>query len=242
MKILFFDIDGTIAHGFMVPDSTQHAMIQAMANGHLVFICTGRPINYVKEHFGHYANGYICFNGRYGELNGEVLYDCPLDKEQVREIEERLNQLKAGYFFYNNVTSYQGGYLHDSYIPLAIGDDVAYNFNVFFEGKEHYKKIEESISDICILNPHGDMPHADATILGSDKGDAIKAIVRKLNIPFEDTYAFGDGLNDVSMMKAVCHSVAMGNAFDEVKSISEYVTTDYLEDGIENGLKHYGLI
>ena len=46
----------------------------------------------------------------------------------------------------------------------------------------------------------------------------------------------------MEMLKYVPHSVGMGNAVDEVLSVVEYQTTDILENGIENALKHYKLI
>ena len=43
------------------------------------------------------------------------------------------------------------------------------------------------------------------------------------------------------MVEAVAHGVAMGNAVDELKAVAEYVTTDIHDDGVANGLAHYGL-
>ena len=54
--------------------------------------------------------------------------------------------------------------------------------------------------------------------------------------------AFGDGGNDISMLKAAGVGVAMGNASDDVKSHAAYVTTSASEDGIANALKHFGLV
>ena len=62
------------------------------------------------------------------------------------------------------------------------------------------------------------------------------------DIPWEHTYAFGDSANDLEMLSYVAHSVAMGNGTQEVKETAEYVTTGVMDDGIYNGLKHYGLI
>jgi hydroxymethylpyrimidine pyrophosphatase-like HAD family hydrolase len=44
--------------------------------------------------------------------------------------------------------------------------------------------------------------------------------------------AFGDGLNDLSMIKAARYSVAMGNAVDEVKAAAGFVTATNDEDGV----------
>lgn len=54
--------------------------------------------------------------------------------------------------------------------------------------------------------------------------------------------AFGDGGNDVLMLKHVGIGVAMGNAEDEVKRAADYVTDSVDEDGVEKALRHFGVI
>ena len=54
--------------------------------------------------------------------------------------------------------------------------------------------------------------------------------------------AFGDGENDIRMLRYVGTGVAMGNAKEVVKMISDYVTADIDDDGIEKALKHFELI
>ena len=54
--------------------------------------------------------------------------------------------------------------------------------------------------------------------------------------------AFGDGGNDLSMLKHVHIGVAMGNAKDYVKDVADYVTDSVDEDGIYNALKHFNIL
>ncbi len=54
--------------------------------------------------------------------------------------------------------------------------------------------------------------------------------------------AFGDGGNDISMLKHVQLGVAMGNANPEVKEIANYVTDDVDNDGIWNALKYFSVL
>ena len=56
------------------------------------------------------------------------------------------------------------------------------------------------------------------------------------------TYAFGDHLNDIEMLQVVGHGVAMGNALEEVKSISDQVTLAVDQGGIYHGLLDLGII
>ncbi|MFR1042121.1 MAG: HAD hydrolase family protein, partial [Faecalibacillus intestinalis] len=61
-------------------------------------------------------------------------------------------------------------------------------------------------------------------------------------LDLKDTMAFGDGGNDMQMLKHVNTAIAMGNAGDELKSIADFVTKDVDDEGIAYALKHYGLI
>ena len=52
----------------------------------------------------------------------------------------------------------------------------------------------------------------------------------------------GDGENDIDMLKSAGIGVAMGNAGDDVKAAADYVTDSVDANGIENALRHFGLL
>ena len=56
------------------------------------------------------------------------------------------------------------------------------------------------------------------------------------------TYAFGDGLNDLSMFERVDYSIAMGNSQATVKEAATFITRSNDENGIPYALTHFGLI
>ena len=58
----------------------------------------------------------------------------------------------------------------------------------------------------------------------------------------EETIAFGDGGNDISMLRFAGIGVAMGNAEDDVKASADYVTAGVDDDGIRKALSHFGLL
>lgn len=253
MHIVFFDIDGTLALGKDVPASAAAAIARVRARGDRVFICTGRARAYAEHNFGDYADGFVCCNGRLAFCGDEHLYEAALTAEQVSGIVRVLDDLDAGYCFFEEWDAHYGG--NPAYRPIAegvlglgaLGDGVdastlhAYNFDVYFEDAEHRARIAQALERTCLLNPHGPHPSADMTVLGVDKGDAVRNVAAALGVAIEDTYAFGDGINDICMLEAAGHGIAMGNAMDEVKAAAEFVTTDILDDGVANGLAHYGL-
>ena len=54
--------------------------------------------------------------------------------------------------------------------------------------------------------------------------------------------AFGDGGNDIEMLRHVAIGIAMGNAGDDVKAAADYVTDDIDDNGVANALRHFGVI
>ncbi|MCH8646035.1 Cof-type HAD-IIB family hydrolase [Staphylococcus lugdunensis] len=69
------------------------------------------------------------------------------------------------------------------------------------------------------------------------KGHAISSFCDKSNIDLAQVICFGDSPNDMSMFKVVGYAVAMGNATDDLKAISDEVTLDNNANGIPHALK-----
>ena len=59
---------------------------------------------------------------------------------------------------------------------------------------------------------------------GISKATGIRKVCEMLDIPHENTFAFGDSANDLEMLAYVAHSIAMGNGTDKVKNTAEFVT------------------
>ncbi len=253
MRVVFFDIDGTLATGTQVPKSAVAAIDRLRSNGDQVFICTGRARAYAQRNFGRYADGFVCCNGRLAFSGDARLYEAPLSSAQVAGIVDTLDALDAGYCFFEEWTAHYGGnpaYRHIAEEVLGLGaleNGVdpngirAYNFDVYFADAEQRGRIDEALADTCLLNPHGPHPSADMTVLGVDKGDAVRNVAAALGVSIADTYAFGDGINDICMLQAAGHGIAMGNAEERTKAVAEFVTTAIDDDGVANGLAHYGL-
>ncbi len=253
MAILFFDIDGTLALGTKVPPSAADAIDRTREAGNLVFICSGRPRRYAEGNFGAYADGFVCSNGRLAVRGSETLVSQPLTIQQIRTITGVLDDLNAGYAFCGIDNQYYGGNpafravaeeANGPTLDLANELDTSvdlFNFDVYFVDASEREAIAAALDGMCLVNPHGPHPSADVTILGYGKGDAVRDVTRALGIAHQDSYAFGDGINDLSMIEIAGHGIAMGNAVPELKAAAEFVTTNILDDGIANALAHYGL-
>ncbi len=58
----------------------------------------------------------------------------------------------------------------------------------------------------------------------------------------DDAVAFGDGLNDVEMLKAVGIGVAMGNGHEKAKAVADVIAAHVDEDGIYKVMKELEII
>ena len=81
----------------------------------------------------------------------------------------------------------------------------------------------------------------ELTVPNSDKAYAIDTLIHHLGISRENTYAFGDGMNDALMIQYVAHGIAMGNAKEGLKQIADEITANAEDDGIYLSMKKYGL-
>ena len=76
---------------------------------------------------------------------------------------------------------------------------------------------------------------------GFSKATAIEKVAEIFNITNDDLYAIGDGENDLSMLKAVKHSIAIkGN--ENIYPYVSYVTDTLYNDGLQKAMKHFNLI
>lgn len=76
----------------------------------------------------------------------------------------------------------------------------------------------------------------DIMAASTTKGDAVRALARRLSIPMERVAVFGDSPNDVSMFEAAGIRVAMGNAVDAVRRLATCVTKTNNESGVAHAL------
>lgn len=86
-KLIFLDIDGTLIARFSSPSpSVKKAIRAARSNGHKVFLCTGRNMPIIGQDILEVGfDGIIASAGSHVEVDGQVLFDCPLPEETIQE-------------------------------------------------------------------------------------------------------------------------------------------------------------
>lgn len=78
---------------------------------------------------------------------------------------------------------------------------------------------------------------AELTPHGADKGSALARLCKQLDIVAEEVIAFGDNLNDLTMIEWAGRGIAMANAADAVQAIADELTSTNVEFGVARVLE-----
>ena len=81
----------------------------------------------------------------------------------------------------------------------------------------------------------------EINVATAHKGRAIERFAAHFGWTLANCMAFGDGLNDLSMVRMAGIGVAMANAAPEVLAAADYVTLSNDADGVASALQHFGL-
>ncbi|AXI10533.1 Cof-type HAD-IIB family hydrolase [Oceanobacillus sp. 143] len=255
-KLIFFDIDGTLFDDEKkLPASTKKAIGQLHDQGHEIAIATGRsPFNFKELQAELNIDAYVSFNGQYVVHNNEVIYKNAIDPDKLAEL-TRFSMEKEHPLVYMNEAEWNSNIesheqINEAIDSLKVNSELTYNPS-FFKGREIYQTLlfctEEN--DYMYQNKFPELDFVrwhtyslDVIPMGGSKANGIEQLVRHLGIDLQDVYAFGDGLNDIEMLKLIPNSIAMGNGHEEAKKVAKYVTKHVGDDGILHGLKMVGLL
>lgn len=261
-KIIFFDVDGTLIdcnHGMRnVLDSTKEAIKRLRINGHLVVLATGRPKSYLNNEITKLDfDAYITSNGANIEVNNKIIYNKTIDKKTLKEVilmskKEGMDYIFEGheYSYFSSLGTENIKKLISTFsIPNKYLTDrwdykyISSNKMVLIFNNEFQRELSiELLKDKFNFMRHPGQISYDVYFKDCTKADGIKLLLNYLNICIEDTFAFGDGVNDIEMFQAVSYGVSMGNGDDELKKISNLVTDDVFSHGIYNALSKLQLI
>ena len=116
----------------------------------------------------------------------------------------------------------------------------------FFEAQGSVDEIQEQLLQYCDVTAmsfqFSNNSSGEISSRGINKAFGMQVYLEHTEITRENTIAFGDGINDIEMLKYAHVGVAMGNAVDALKKQADYVTSGIDEDGIECALNAFGLL
>ena len=257
IKLCTIDLDGTLFDKEKnISKENIYSIKKAKENGCKIVICTGRPINgvlHVLEQLELNTNDdyVICYNGSkifnagtkeviYTKtINGKTVKDVyqesirlglhfhafreneefvAVEKNPYSDVEVRINKLEYKYIDFNTIDD------NELFLKCMIVDDkdkitAAMNkLNPKFY--ELYSVVRSSHIFLEFLNKE------------TNKGHALIALAKYLNIDITETMAIGDAGNDLDMIKFAHIGVAMENAYENVKKAANFITASNEESGV----------
>lgn len=257
-KVIFFDVDGTLLchqkDTKCIPESVIKQMKRLQKLGYLLFIASGRPYAFISKTISDFGfDGYVLCNGAHVELDGKFIFHHPMNSLDTKTLIEKLKTIENCEYI---IETSRYGYLNPRYQVLKdffVSCDINESLMSFdFKEEEVYPNalklevsvdshhrhiVENHIQGVFSYDCHGTENSFEIYANDISKATGVKKVLEYLNIPLENSYAYGDGLNDLEMLQVVGHGVAMGNAVEELKVIADEVCGKVDEDGLALALE-----
>ena len=271
-KLIFLDIDGTLtpAGSNVPPESAMRAVKRAQEKGHRVFLCTGRNPAMLSPVLALGFDGAVAGAGGYVFAGDEVLFDCPMPKEDF----ETGMKLLRDHGVFRTIEAKDATWgdedLGDFLAQAGEGNSelvrwrkaLAEQLNIRpmkeYDGRPVYK-IVFMCKEASQLEPARKALEKDYSFIVQDvaahnclngelinrkydKGRGVKIVADAFGMGLEDTIGFGDSMNDLEMIETVGYSVCMDNGSPALKEKSDMVCPSVEEDGLYRAFEQLGLI
>ena len=261
IKIVISDVDKTLVKDYKSEFSQPliDSLIKLQRQNSIFCLCSGRPTfsliklaKNLNEQHGTIINYVSGYNGAeiYGMESGTFLYQDQLTPELVKQVNDKIVSLGEDFL------NYQGNELRTNNVeneygqieqlicqtPLQQLEEIKPSPKVLgLINPEHMDDvIKEMNQTFPALNITKSTPYfLEVTNPGIDKAHTLDTLADKYNVDISQTLAFGDNLNDYQMLKLAGCGVAVDNALEEVKAISDEVTNSVEENGVSNFINKY---
>ncbi|WP_322153341.1 Cof-type HAD-IIB family hydrolase [Paratractidigestivibacter sp.] len=262
VKLVFIDLDGTFVDSQKrVCKRNVRALERAAELGVQFVPCTGRnssgiPAQIASAPSVRYA---VCCNG--GSVvdlrSGRTLHAEAVETGQVARLYEAVRDLRCTFDVFIGNKVYLERSRWEIMREAAGGDEVMERFlstlRTPWDGSMDELLRMGPVTKLTMLHPDKATERAvraavdgveglawtyslpvntEVQRAGVNKGSALRWLCGHLGVDVDDAVAFGDGDNDVEMLRAAGDGVAMGNAADDVKACADHVTATCDEAGV----------
>ncbi len=264
-NLVFFDIDGTIVAQIgskhVIPKSASEALKLLRSNGNLCFINSGRTMSEMDDEvLGLDVDGFVCGCGTYISYKDEVLFTKTIPVSFGNEIIKDLDECGLEWLLEGRRTLYYSARPYKTRIKdfqrehmsvcakycrlVKPRDAVDLEFDKFcvcVSKGSRFEAFKRKHSDRLTFIDRGG-GFFEITPIGCSKATGMRFLMDYFHVPIENTYAVGDGANDIPMIDFAGTGIVMGDGEPEAAMHADYVTDGALDDGIYNAMKHFGLI
>lgn len=256
-KLFFSDVDNTlVVKGQEFSENLKSVLKLVQESGDEFVFCSGRPlanlisIGQQMRKEGIMLNYVSGFNGAtiYDLQNQELIYENGLMQADVQKITKILEKENLDYLLYGPDSIYASNPKNEwavweselTNLPLEkLGTIFASTKILGLVDPEQMevklKELQAVLIDfeVCNSTPF----FIEITKKKVNKGTGLQQMQRHLKIKDENCFAFGDAMNDYEMFVVCKNSLAVENACDEIKELSQMVLGPVVSDGVANYLK-----
>ncbi len=261
MKLFIFDLDGTLLdNSSQLKENTTKYLNSLKENGNIICLASGRPYRSVLKYASKFGpdTPIISENGATISSPDKSLFKNIKKfktKDFIKLFSDNKELIKSAFFsvenkvyIYNRLQKLEPLYHIDSDTIVIEGDYEkidnidAPNGALFIVDSPRKEKFEEYINNtadkVSFRRLGADLRNAvyEISIKNHSKADAAIRLLKTFKLSKSDLIAFGDGDNDIELLKLAGTSIAMKNANDDVKKSANYVT-DY--DNNNEGVYHF---
>ena len=253
-KIVFSDVDGTlIPFGKENVSKYTAKTIKALDEmGVELVLATGRGFNIVPEAIKEIISKYIIVangTGVYDYQNDKTLYQKTMDRDvSIKLIKElrKYDDVIYSAFFDNMV------YIETDNLTKMHGSVVCRGQNEIKDLVEEIENNQREIQKVYVgVEPAKQQYYLDLLMrnypelefttfaddnieivpIGGNKGEAIKALCKILNIGIDEIIVMGDSDNDLEMLKLGGFNIVPSNANDSAKAVANIISDACENDG-----------
>lgn len=255
VKIIFFDIDGTLVNPQTgrISDKTHLALARLQERGVKICISTGRAPSLVPDFGPVKFDAYCTYNGSLCYAGSETLHSNPIAAADVAQVIRNAAGIGRPVSVATRKRLAANGWdpdLADYYRLADLTLTAAPDFDAACQEDVYQILIGCKKTDHAVLlkDAHGVKiavswdRAVDVIPSSSGKGTAIAKILAHFGLDASQAMAFGDSQNDLEMLQTVGVGVAMGNATAQLKAVADDVCGAVSEDGIYHYCMDHGLI
>ncbi len=254
VKLVAVDVDGTFMRDNYTYDAARFEKILArmQKSGCNFVVASGNQYYQLREIFGRYGGeiSFVSDNGAYVEARGELIFAADIPRAAVDFAVDVCKEIPS---VVNFMCGVKGAYCERG----TCGEELFEHMKKYMPKMvwaDDLKKVDDQILKFALLVPeaktydyydilrdklgeklapttsgHGSI---DLIIPGCHKASGLRRLVEKFGISPAECAAFGDGGNDIEMLRFCGESYAMENAPQNVKDAAKYVCPSNNNDGV----------
>lgn len=256
-RVIFIDIDGTLVEeNKIVSQQTRETIARLKQNGKHIVLSTGRP----PYHFASIAeqleiDAFISFNGAYVSYQGSTIAEQIIDPHRVKSLVQCAEHYNHPLVFLDHQEAVSNQKNHEEiaitfndlklnylprYDPDFWGKSSLYQMMIYCSSETVEEWYADQFPDLRFVRWHE--LSVDIMAPQVSKAWGMNKLLKKMNIPLEETIAIGDGLNDKEMLATAGLGVAMGNAHPTILEHADMITKSVEDDGLTHIMHQLDLL